>query len=96
MEAGIPPKTVQTILGHAFLDMTMNLYTHVMDDKKDKPLQALNEYYEQIDEDEQSVDESFKRAVNDFLITIVDFAINQGPFDIYNHNPHRLVTLVTA
>ena len=64
-EAGIPPKTVQTLLGHASLDMTMNLYTHVMDDKKDEALEALNEYYEQIDEDEKSVDESFKRAVND-------------------------------
>ena len=64
-EAGIPPKTVQTLLGHASLDMTMNLYTHVMDDKKDEALEALNEYYERIDEDEQSVDESIKRAVNE-------------------------------
>ena len=29
-EAGIPPKTVQTYLGHATLKMTMDLYTSVM------------------------------------------------------------------
>lgn len=33
-EAGIAPKTVQTYLGHASLQMTMDLYTHVTDDKK--------------------------------------------------------------
>ncbi len=38
-----------------------------MDDKKDEALQALNEYYEQIDEDEQSVDESFKRDIDDLF-----------------------------
>jgi integrase len=32
-EAGIDPKVVQTYLGHASLKMTMDLYTHVTDDK---------------------------------------------------------------
>lgn len=46
-EAGVAPKVVQTQLGHATLDMTMNLYTHVLDDAKDRELekfyQASNE-----------------------------------------------------
>ena len=29
LEAGIPPKVVQTWLGHASIKMTMDLYTHV-------------------------------------------------------------------
>jgi integrase len=32
-EAGIEPKVVQTYLGHASLKMTMDLYTHVTDDR---------------------------------------------------------------
>ncbi len=32
-EAGIDPKVVQTYLGHASLKMTMDLYTHVTEDK---------------------------------------------------------------
>lgn len=31
-EAGIQPKTVQKYLGHATLQMTMDLYTHVSED----------------------------------------------------------------
>ena len=31
-EAGIPPKVIQSLLGHATLKMTMDLYTHVTED----------------------------------------------------------------
>jgi len=40
-EAGIPPKTVQEYLGHATLAMTMDLYTSVMDDKKQEDMDLL-------------------------------------------------------
>ena len=33
IEEGIDPKVVQTYLGHASLKMTMDLYTHVTEDK---------------------------------------------------------------
>lgn len=33
-EAEVPPKTVQQFLGHATLQMTMDLYTHVLDSQK--------------------------------------------------------------
>lgn len=63
-EAGIPPKTVQHLLGHASLDMTMNLYTHVMDEKKDEAVIALNDYYFDIEQQKETViEDDFKRAV---------------------------------
>lgn len=42
-EAGIAPKTVQTYLGHATLQMTMDLYTSVMDKKKIDDMQLLED-----------------------------------------------------
>lgn len=40
-EAGIAPKTVQAYLGHASLQMTMDLYTDVMEHKKVDDMQLL-------------------------------------------------------
>lgn len=40
-EAGIAPKTVQNYLGHATLAMTMDLYTSVMEDKKQEDMALL-------------------------------------------------------
>lgn len=40
-EAGIAPKTVQAYLGHASLQMTMDLYTAVMEHKKTDDMQLL-------------------------------------------------------
>ena len=40
-EAGIAPKTVQAYLGHATLQMTMDLYTSVLDEKKQDDMQLL-------------------------------------------------------
>ena len=42
-EAGIEPKTVQSFLGHASLQMTMDLYTSVFPDKKRMEIQKLDE-----------------------------------------------------
>jgi integrase len=41
-EADIPPKTVQMLLGHANLEITMNLYVHVTDQKKVEDMQKLD------------------------------------------------------
>lgn len=43
-EAGMPPKTVQHLLGHASLQMTMDLYTDVLSDKKKEDMQLFEEY----------------------------------------------------
>lgn len=40
-ESGMKPKTVQEILGHSSLAMTMDLYTHVTDDTKKKEMDKL-------------------------------------------------------
>ena len=42
-EAGIAPKTVQSYLGHASLQMTMDLYTAVMENKKIDDMQLLED-----------------------------------------------------
>lgn len=41
IEAGILPKTVQKYLGHAALQMTMDLYVHVTEEFKDSELKKL-------------------------------------------------------
>lgn len=41
-ENGIPPKTVQSLLGHSNISTTLNIYTHVMKDTKDKAVDKLN------------------------------------------------------
>ena len=41
-ELGIPPKTVQILLGHANIQITLDLYTHVSDEKKIQDMQKLD------------------------------------------------------
>jgi integrase len=43
-EAGIEPKVIQNYLGHASLKMTMDLYTHVTDDKAKGDIEKIAEY----------------------------------------------------
>lgn len=42
-EAGIPPKIVQQYLGHANLNMTMDIYTHVTEEYKESEIIKLEE-----------------------------------------------------
>ena len=44
IESGMDYKTLQTIMGHSDIGMTMNLYAHVMQDTKEKQLRAVNFY----------------------------------------------------
>lgn len=44
-EAGVPPKTVQALMGHANIDVTMDIYTHVMEDTKLEAVERLNEIF---------------------------------------------------
>lgn len=48
-EAGIQPKTVQNYLGHATLQMTMDLYTHLLDEMKHDEMSKLEDSLEQLD-----------------------------------------------
>lgn len=42
IEAGMIPKTLQTILGHSDITTTMNLYVHTMDDQKMKEVSNIS------------------------------------------------------
>ncbi len=48
-EARVPIKTIQELLGHASIQMTMDLYTHVLLDEKIAAIDELNKYYDEID-----------------------------------------------
>lgn len=41
IEAGMKPKTLQMILGHSNIGITMNLYVHVTDDEKAKEVESV-------------------------------------------------------
>lgn len=45
IESGMKPKTLQEILGHANISMTMDLYVHVTGDEKQKEMQKFEELY---------------------------------------------------
>lgn len=44
-ESGLAPKTVQEILGHSSLSLTMDLYTHVTDDVKLKEMNKMSHLF---------------------------------------------------
>lgn len=44
-EAKIPPKTVQVLMGHYDISITMDIYTHVMEDVKIEAVDKLNDIF---------------------------------------------------
>ena len=44
-EAGIPPKTVQHLMGHSDIENTMNIYTHVMKEQKLEAIEKINNIF---------------------------------------------------
>lgn len=63
-EAGIHPKTVQAYLGHATLQMTMDLYTSVMPKHSLNEISKMSAKLEQLDEISFEIsDERYKNAV---------------------------------
>ena len=44
-EANIPPKTVQALMGHSDISITMDVYTHVMEDTKLEAIEKLNNIF---------------------------------------------------
>lgn len=45
IEAGMRPKTLQKLLGHSNIGITMNLYVHVSEDEKEKEMQKLEKAF---------------------------------------------------
>lgn len=56
-EAGIPPKTVQTYLGHASLQMTMDLYTAVLPNQKQDEMKKFEYVLDSVFESGDSIAE---------------------------------------
>ena len=48
-EGGVSMKTVQSILGHATIAMTMDLYTHILDKHKVDEMGKIQEEFDRID-----------------------------------------------
>lgn len=44
-EAGVPPKTVQVLMGHYDISITLDIYTHVMENTKLEAVDKLNEIF---------------------------------------------------
>lgn len=47
-ELGEDPKTVQKLLGHSSISITLDTYTHVLADMKEKAVSKLNNLYEKM------------------------------------------------
>lgn len=57
-EANIPPKTVQLFLGHSNLQMTMDLYTHVLESQKQDDMAKLDQLLQAVDDSSDDIVES--------------------------------------
>ena len=44
-ENNVPPKTVQALMGHSDISVTMDIYTHVMDDTKIKAVEKIDDIF---------------------------------------------------
>lgn len=44
-ENNVPAKTVQILMGHSDIDVTMNIYTHVMNDTKLDAIEKINNIF---------------------------------------------------
>lgn len=62
-EAGIQPKTVQKYLGHATLQMTMDLYTHVLEEQRMEDIEKLGTELQKISKSGEDIDMEFDAAV---------------------------------
>lgn len=62
IKSGIQPKTLQKYLGHATLQMTMDLYVHITDDFKKEEMLKLESEMSQIGITEEVVEKWYTQA----------------------------------
>lgn len=73
-EAGIKPKTVQKYLGHATLQMTMDLYTSVLQEHMSSEKDKLDDIFEKIEDYGDNVaEQKFVNSVENTPNNIVKF-----------------------
>jgi len=63
-ELGENPKTVQELLGHSNISITLDTYTHVLDEMKEKAVSKLNELYDEGTFSDLVILNSVKKSVN--------------------------------
>ena len=73
-EADIPPKIVQKYLGHATLQMTMDLYTHVLSDKKQEEMEKLENILDDVFDSGDSVTEQRYNKQIDMQNRVIPFS----------------------
>lgn len=70
-EADVDPKVVQKQLGHATLKMTMDLYTHLFEDKKLEELTKLDAHSEDVFTSSDSLKEQrYRETLNPKVVPI--------------------------
>ena len=73
-EAGIKPKTVQKYLGHATLQMTMDLYTSVLQEHMSSEMNKLDDIFEKIEDYGDNITEQrFASSVENTPNNIIKF-----------------------
>lgn len=60
IEAGVKPKVLQSYLGHATLQMTMDLYVHTTDEHKQEEIMLLENELDKIEVSDLLIDEKYK------------------------------------
>lgn len=68
LESGVKPKTIQSYLGHATLEMTMNLYVHTTDTVKQEEIELLEQNINILSSSEYIDNALQKTAVNDNIV----------------------------
>lgn len=73
-EAKVPPKTVQQLLGHASISMTMDLYTHVFDGEKHEATDLLGAAFDEIEANEEKrIEEEYRRNISTQVVNFMDY-----------------------
>lgn len=75
-EADIPPKTVQMFLGHVTLAMTMDLYSHVLELKKQDDMMKLENV---LDEVFENGDTLIEKRFEIEIYRVITVIINKVP-----------------
>lgn len=77
IEAGIKPKTLQAYLGHASLQMTMDLYVHSTEAHKQEEMNLLENELDKLVETDKMVDERFNDVLKEEK-KIVSFGVQMA------------------
>ena len=67
LEAGVKPKTIQSYLGHASLEMTMNLYVHTTETVKQEEIELLEQNINTLSSPDY-IDTALQKASSDNIV----------------------------